>query len=116
MYVDTSNGAVVMADEKFDEARLFFPLLSLKASRQFAARLVTIPLRLFGGPAVAEHLTPEMQLAVWMHEGEPIKVQLPPSVLTVLREVGSPKNFEFYKPPPKSPLSEPPTPRYARVL
>ncbi|XP_026191236.1 uncharacterized protein LOC34623216 [Cyclospora cayetanensis] len=65
MYVDTSNGAVVMADEKFDE--------------------VTIPLRLFGGPAVAEHLTPEMQLAVWMHEGEPIKVQLPPSVLTVLR-------------------------------
>ncbi|KAL8430237.1 hypothetical protein ACSSS7_006067 [Eimeria intestinalis] len=37
MYVDQDGGVVVMADSDFDEVR--------------------VPLRLFGGPAVAEHLT-----------------------------------------------------------
>ncbi|KAL8450581.1 hypothetical protein Emed_002453 [Eimeria media] len=65
MYVDQEGGVVVMADSDFDEVR--------------------VPLRLFGGSAVAEHLTPELQIPVLMHEGVPLKAQLPPSILAALR-------------------------------
>ncbi|KAL8273066.1 hypothetical protein Esti_002987 [Eimeria stiedai] len=65
MYVDQEGGVVVMADSDFDQVR--------------------VPLRLFGGSAVAEHLTPELQIPVLMHEGVPLKAQLPPSIVAALR-------------------------------
>ncbi|KAL8436232.1 hypothetical protein Efla_003762 [Eimeria flavescens] len=65
MYVDAEGGVVVLADSDFEEVR--------------------VPLRLFGGPAVAEQLTPELQVPVLMHQGEALKVQLPPSILAALR-------------------------------
>lgn len=65
MYVDESKGVVVLADAQFDEMEL--------------------SLKLFGGAAVAPFLKPEVKVVVYLHEGTPIKVSLPPAVVQQMK-------------------------------
>ncbi|PHJ23317.1 elongation factor p [Cystoisospora suis] len=65
MYVDEEKDLVVLADENFDE--------------------VEFPLRLFGGSSVASFLKPEVKVMAFMHDGSPIKVSLPPSLVQQMK-------------------------------